>query len=181
MQVSSTFMNIIFLGDSLIEYFDWQERFPEHRIANLGIAGESVEGLLSRVVKIKDSFPEADVIFIMSGINNVAMGDVDFFNFYNVILERLSSSYPHAKIHVHSLLPTAVSFISGESVLKVNDSLKELALNHGAEYIDIHKRFIDTRGKTIKEYLMDDGVHISGTGYDVWSRVIEGIVNAQGA
>jgi hypothetical protein len=39
-------MNILFLGHSLIEFFDWQKRFPDHLAVNLGKAGESVEGLL---------------------------------------------------------------------------------------------------------------------------------------
>ena len=174
-------MNILFLGDSLIEYFDWKDRLPEHNVANLGIAGESVEGLLSRVVKIRDAFPEADVIFIMTGINNVAMGDLEFFDFYRVIIEKLTSFYADAKVHIHSLLPAAVSFISKDSIIKANESLKELARSQGIEYVDIHNRFVDTKGNAIQEYLMDDGVHISREGYDVWSNVVEGIIDAQRA
>jgi len=30
---------IAFIGDSLTEYFDWQNRFPEYEVMNLGIAG----------------------------------------------------------------------------------------------------------------------------------------------
>lgn len=174
-------MNILLLGDSLIESFDWKDRLPQHNVANLGIAGESVEGLLSRVVKIRDAFPEADIIFIMTGINNVAMGDLDFFDFYKVIIEKLTSFYPDAKVYIHSLLPAAVSFISKDSIIKTNESLKELAWSQGVEYVDIHNRFVDTKGNAIKEYLMDDGVHISRAGYDVWSNVVEGIIDAQRA
>ncbi len=35
---------ILFTGDSLIEYFEWAARFPEHRIHNMGWSGETVEG-----------------------------------------------------------------------------------------------------------------------------------------
>jgi lysophospholipase L1-like esterase len=71
-------MNILFLGHSLIEFFDWQKRFPAHTVRNLGVAGESVEGLLSRLDGIIKTYPEADLIFIMTGINNIAMEDFDF-------------------------------------------------------------------------------------------------------
>jgi lysophospholipase L1-like esterase len=169
-------MNILFLGDSLIEYFDWQERFPNHEVANLGMAGESVEGLLSRVVKVKEVCLKADLVFIMTGINNVAMGDLEFFNFYNVIIEKLFSFYPDAKIFVHTLLPTIVDFISNDSIHRANDSLRRLAKDAGAEYLDIYSRFVDTKGQPIKEYLLDDGVHVSNEGYAVWSKVIEGVI-----
>ncbi len=166
-------MNLIFLGDSLIEYYDWQGRFPGHRAANLGVAGESVEGLLSRVVKLRESAPEADVILIMSGKNNVAMDDLEFPEFYRIIIEKLTAFYPDAKIVAHSLPPTMVDFISNESIIKINDTLKELAKDSGAEYLDIYARFVDTGGSTIKEYLLDDGIHISSEGYRVWANALE--------
>ncbi len=173
-------MKFLFLGDSLIEYFDWQERFPDHKIWNLGMAGESVEGLLSRVVRVKQVCPEADMIFIMSGINNVAMGDTEFIDFYRIILEKLSSAYPDAKKFINSLLPVLTDFISNESVCHVNESLKKLAQGVSAEYIDIYSRFVDTKGRPVREYLLVDGIHLSRNGYDVWSNVIEQVIHGHG-
>lgn len=169
-------MNLIFLGDSLIEYFNWQERFPGHTALNLGVAGESVEGLLSRVVIIRDAVADADMIFIMSGINNVAMGDLEFTGFYQIILEKLSSFYPGAKIFVHSLLPAAADFIPDRSIIKINGHLKKLAKECGTAYLDIYKRFTDEKGRLIREYLLDDGVHVSAKGYAVWADAIEEII-----
>lgn len=169
-------MNILFLGDSLIEYFDWNERFPDHRVLNLGMAGESVQGLLSRVMKISDISEEAEMIFIMTGINNIAMGDRDFISFYRIILERLQETYPQAAIYVSSLLPTRIEFIDNQSIHAVNDRLNELALNVNVNYMDIYKMFVDTKGNPIRDYLMADGVHISPMGYDVWSRAVEQVI-----
>ncbi|MBI5663603.1 MAG: GDSL family lipase [Nitrospirae bacterium] len=174
-------MRVLFLGDSLIEYFDWQERFPDHKIADLGMAGEPVEGLLSRVLRVKEVCPEADMIFIMSGINNVAMGDTGFIDFYRTIIERLSASYPGAKIFINSLLPVLIDFISNESVCHVNGALKKLAQDTGAGYLDIYSRFVDTKGRPVMEYLLADGVHLSRMGYDVWSNVIEQVIAGHSA
>jgi lysophospholipase L1-like esterase len=170
-------MDILFIGHSLIEFFDWQERFPLHRVANLGVAGESVEGLLSRVEKIIKKHPAAQLIFVMSGINNIAMEDFEFFSSYKKIIERLSTAYPRAQIFINSLLPTRVDFISDESIRDVNKSLKELAEDCGAEYLDIHRLFLDADGRAKKDYLLEDGVHLSDNGYAVWSEAIEGIIN----
>ncbi len=169
-------MNILLLGDSLIEYFDWQERFPEHHVGNYGVAGESVGGLLSRIVRVNEVFPDAERIFIMSGINNVAMDDLEFMDYYKAILEKLKTFYPDAKIYIHSLLPTLIGFISNESVREINHEIEKLSRDFNVEYVDMYSRFIDTGGSPIKEYLLDDGVHISQTGYDVWARVIGTII-----
>lgn len=166
-------MKLLFLGDSLIEYYDWQSRFPEHTVINSGMAGESVEGLLGRVMRIKEVCPEADHLFIMSGINNVAMGDLEFLECYRVIIERLSEAYRSAMIHAVSLLPVIVDFIDNESIRKINGLLRDIALKTDAEYMDLYRRFVDSQGRPIKEYLLDDGVHLSGHGYACWSGAVE--------
>jgi lysophospholipase L1-like esterase len=166
-------MNILFLGDSLIEYFDWQERFPDHNVGNYGIAGESVGGLLSRIARMNEIFPSADRIFIMTGINNVAMDDLEFMGCYRNILEKLNAFYPDAKIYIHSLLPTLTGFISNNSVKEINREIEKLSRDFNVEYVDMYSRFVDTGGRPIKEYLLEDGVHISPTGYDVWAREVE--------
>lgn len=170
-------MNILFAGDSLIEYFDWRARFPGHKVMNAGMAGESVEGLLSRVSRIRGLCPEADMIFIMTGINNVAMGDLDFTGSYRPVIEQLSSAYPEARIFINSLLPSAVDFIDNGSVRDINVLLRDLAESTGVEYLDIHGLFIDAEGRALRDYLLDDGVHISAKGYAVWSGELERIID----
>ena len=171
-------MNILLLGDSLIEYFDWQERFPRHICTNLGMAGESIGGLLARLRSTIDKYPDADMVFIMTGINNVAMGDIEFSALYRTILEKLSSKYTRARIVINSLLPTAVDFISSGSIMGINSSLKVLAKETGAEFLDIYSLFIDRKGDPIREYLLDDGVHLSAEGYAVWAVVLEKAINS---
>ncbi len=170
-------MNLLFLGDSLIEFYDWQRRFPAHRVTRLGIAGESVEGLFSRLERVKGISSNADMVFIMTGINNIAMGDTGFIVTYKNITGKLSSLYPGAEVTINSLLPVLVDFIPGDSIRKTNASLKRVADDVGAEYLDVYSRFIDARGKPIKEYLLDDGVHLSNEGYAAWSMAIEEIIS----
>ncbi len=165
-------MVILFIGDSLIEYFDWQEIFPEHNVINLGISGEMVEELLLRTDEIISDYPHADMIFIMTGINNISLENYGFLKSYKVILKKLIEAYPNSKIYVNSLLPTAIEFVPNDIICKINSSLKELVKETGVEFIDIYSHFIDERGKTVEFYLLEDGVHISNKGYNVWSDVL---------
>jgi lysophospholipase L1-like esterase len=64
-----------------------------------------------------------------------------------------------------------VDFISNDSILNVNDAIKTLVMERRVEVVDVQKYFIDNRGNPIKEYLLDDGVHLSEAGYNVWSGV----------
>jgi lysophospholipase L1-like esterase len=170
---------ILFIGDSLVEYHDWQRRFPQHDIINLGVAGETVEGLLSRIGEIISNVSRPDLIFIMSGINNIAMDDDGFFVPYRKVLEQLSEAYSGTKIFIHSLLPTLNDWISTEPIDRANNFLKHVAMETGVEFLDLHSFFLDESGKVIEEFLLSDGVHLSEKGYDRWSRVLEKIITEE--
>jgi lysophospholipase L1-like esterase len=166
---------ILFIGDSLVEFFDWNARFPGHDIANLGRAGETVEGLLSRLGGMIRKHSSFDLVFIMTGINNAAMEDFGFLGSYRKVIEQLIAAYPGSTF-IHSLLPTLLPWISNESIEEVNRSLAAMAAEKKVEFIALYQLFIDGKGEPVKEYLLPDGVHLSDRGYAVWAAVLEGII-----
>lgn len=166
-------MNILFIGHSLIEFFDWQERFPEHNVVSLGVAGENVGGMLSRIDGITERHTSADLIFLMSGLNDVAMGDMSFLKDYREAVKMLADAYPDTKIYVNSILPTLSAFIPDRLIRNANDALKGIADDYGAVFLNIYGLFIDSEGMPVKEFLLDDEVHLSDKGYAVWSKALE--------
>ena len=167
---------IAFIGDSLTEYFDWQSRFPEYDVMNLGIAGETVEGLLGRIDRIISSIKNPDCIFIMTGINNIAMEDFDIFESYKKIVSELSSKFKDAVIVVQSILPVNLHWIDSGVIKAINRKLKDIADEFNAEYLDVFSFFVNAHGRMEDGYLLDDGVHLSNAGYDVWAKVVEGFL-----
>lgn len=166
-------MNIVFIGDSLIEYFNWQERFPEYKVMNLGISGETVEGLLGRMNKIISSIVNPEFIFIMAGINNIAMEDSDILESYEKIVSELSVAFKDAVIIVQSILPVSLQWIDNGAIRAINRRLKEIADKFNTEYLDLFSLFVDAMGKPQNNYLLEDGVHLSDKGYDVWTNTVE--------
>lgn len=164
--------NIAFIGDSLTEFFDWQRRFPDHVIINLGIAGETVEGLLNRIDRVLFIVKNPDFVFIMTGINDIAMEDYDIIAAYRKILKSLSS-FHDAVIVVQSILPVKLPWIDNDIIKGTNISLKELSHEFHAMFLDLYSVFVDKEGSPLAEYLLDDGVHLSDKGYEKWSEVVE--------
>ncbi len=158
----------VFLGHSLIEFGDWQEWFPELDVTSLGVAGETTQGLASRIESILKSYPEADFYVLMSGINNIAMDDFGFLESYRWIIRRLKKHSPESRIIVNSMLPCMVEFIDNKDIQSVNEELSGIADDEGAEFIDLYNAFVDGSGNVIHDYLLDDGVHLSEEGYRVW-------------
>ncbi|HJW29556.1 MAG TPA: GDSL-type esterase/lipase family protein, partial [Saprospiraceae bacterium] len=118
---------LVFIGDSLTAWYNWQKRFPEHRITNLGISGEPVESLLDRRDKIRTSIDDPDFIFLMIGINNIAMEQYDIIGPYREIVRDLSTWYKKSKVVIQSILPVALEWISNSTIRETNRHLEQIA------------------------------------------------------
>jgi len=57
----------LFIGDSLTEWFGLEKYFPDVKIINEGIAGDTTYGVLERLEGIIDQ--PVDKIFLMIGID----------------------------------------------------------------------------------------------------------------
>ncbi len=165
--------HLVFIGDSLTEWFDWQRRFPDYTVTNLGISGEPIEGLLERRDRIRSQLDDPDYIFLMTGINNIAMEQYDITGPFREIVRNLTTWYKKSKIVVQSILPAHLGWISSNVIKDINRHLAEIALEYNAEYLDVYSLFVDSRGNPRSDYLQDDGVHLSGKGYEVWANKVE--------
>jgi lysophospholipase L1-like esterase len=165
--------HLVFIGDSLTEWYDWQERFPAYRVTNLGISGETVEELLDRRDHIRARIENPDVIFLMTGINNILSERYDITVPYREIVRNLTTWYKGAKVVVQSLLPVDMPWINNDTIRTINYSLSHIAIEHDAEYLDVYGHFIDENGKSKRGLLSDDGVHLASKGYEVWAEAVE--------
>ena len=93
--------HLLLIGDSLIEYYNWQARFPTHHIYNLGIAGETVQELHRRLPSIITMKQAPDSILLMTGTNNVAMEDFSFGPVFESIIADLKSAFPNTEIFIN--------------------------------------------------------------------------------
>lgn len=165
--------NLTFIGDSLTEYFDWEERFPEYRVTNLGVSGETVEGLLDRLKRVRSRINDPDIMFVMTGINNIAMEQYDISGDYKEIVSKLTSWFKNSKIVVQSVLPVRLDWINNNVIKDINRHLKKIADDFSAEYLDVYGLFVDPQGIPMRENLLDDGVHLSDKGYHAWANEVE--------
>jgi lysophospholipase L1-like esterase len=165
--------NLVFIGDSLTQWCDWEQRFPAYRVTNLGISGETVEGMLARRERIRTQIDNPDVIFLMTGINNLANEQYDIIPPYREIVRNLTTWYKQATVVVQSILPADSEWVSNTVIQDINRQLEIIAREYNAEYLDVFSLFMNANGSPNNGYLSDDGVHVAGKGYDVWAREVQ--------
>jgi lysophospholipase L1-like esterase len=171
---------IIFLGNSLTQYFELAEIFDNPSVRNRGIHGDMMTSVLQRLSPIIASQPKK--IFIEIGINDLEqkVPEEQLLQNYQRLLDTLKASCAGTTIYVQSLLPVAdksellPGYCSPEMnrlIANVNQQLKELAVNRKCIYIDVHPHML--KGDELNPTFSVDGVHLSGEGYLQWAKVLK--------
>ncbi|MBM9613026.1 hypothetical protein JWJ90_01860 [Desulfobulbus rhabdoformis] len=165
-------ITLLMLGDSLVEWGDWPSHLPEVAVINRGIAGEMTEELSARLMDEIEAYPDPNVILIQSGTNNLLFGYRLFPTILTTMLQRLRLCYPESPIIVNSLMPMPI--VATHDLEEVNQELAEAAA--GVE----NCHFLDTVGPFNEHCLpithpgfLNDQVHLSTRGYQVWGRAIK--------
>lgn len=162
---------LLLLGDSLIEYGDWQNVLPRSKCLNFGVAGETVQGLLQRLPAIIRRGEIPDAVVTMAGTNNLAMDDFYFVPQYEEILVQLIGAYPRATVVVTSLLPVNFPWQPATLIPNLNAQLAELCQRFTVLYLDLYSHFRAALDKGAAVFT-EDGVHLSRAGYDLWGRTL---------
>lgn len=169
--------DVVMIGDSITSAGEWSEIFPDIKIANRGISGETAEDILQRMGPILAVSPEK--AFIMVGINDIYDGqsiDTIMTNYTNIIDQLLQRKIT---VYVQSTIECSVEKC-GNKVYKVralNERLKSYAIQRGIAFIDLNPALSSENQGLLKDYTYD-GMHLSANGFIQWKKVIDPYVHS---
>lgn len=170
--------DIVFLGNSITDYTDWNELLNLEQARNRGISGDITFGVLERLDEVTEGKPSK--IFILIGINDISRNIPDsvILSNYKKIIRRIKKESPGTKIYFNTLLPVNNSFPDrahfnkDEHLLFVNEELKKLGAAEKITVIDIHPHFLDAGKRLDKKYTYD-GLHLDMEGYQKWASLLK--------
>ncbi len=157
---------LLLLGDSLVDYGNWQNLLPRYTTISLGVPGERSEELLRRLPYCCSHEP-VDAVLVMTGINNLLAGDPGFTATVKTIITRLKQCYSTASILICSLAPAQIPQFQ-KIVRRANSDLRTVAETSGALYLDLYSRF----EKGSQPLFASDGVHFNNAGYALWADLL---------
>ncbi|MGV0754128.1 SGNH/GDSL hydrolase family protein [Empedobacter brevis] len=156
----------------------YQNNTNEINCFNLGIGGETTEGLIKRFeieMKVRYS-PDENLIFFLYGANDLAeKNNVELVSLSD-FEANLSQMISHAKeftknVYLISILPISKTvdgikvperkFRTTQKIELYNQKLKELAAQNDVKFIDIFSSFNANK----EVFLSKDGVHPNEKGY----------------
>ena len=167
---------IIFVGNSITDYCDWNELLGNANIKNRGISADVISGVVDRLDEITESKPKK--IFLMIGINDLqrkrSVNQIlaDYENLILLIKEKT----PQTNLYIQSLLPTKRDNLSNSDVMEINTGLILLSQKFNLIYINLFDLFKTENNQMNMDYSFE-GLHPNGKGYLVWKTAIDNYVN----
>ena len=166
--------DIVMLGDSVTAGGRWHEMFPEARIVNRGVGGDTVTGLLRRAPRIAAMRPRQ--VFVLIGINDILSGNrpEEILPRYDRAIGILRSG--GAQVYVQPTLACGARCDEGQRArqLAFNAGLPAIAARHGAVWLDLNGSM--AAGGRMKPQYTWDGVHLTGAGYAAWRDALKPLI-----
>jgi len=174
---------IVFLGDSITDYWKLADYFPGKPYLNRGIDGQSTPQMLVRFRQdVIDLHPR--VLVVLAGTNDVAgvtgpTRNEDIEANYASIAE-LARAH-HIRVVFSSLLPVynytedakeSFTLRPRERILALNAWLKSYCARNGLVYLDYFSALLDDKGM-LRRDLSDDGLHPNPAGYKIMAPLAD--------
>ena len=182
-QLSIKEPDIIFIGDSIVEYYPLQELLQtDKRLINRGIRGYKTDLLLENLDA--HLFGQAlDKVFILIGTNDIgkAMPQTETLVNLEAVIQEISRDYPLAQIQLLSVLPvnesptykSTVYIRSNKKIQALNQAYRQLASAYmNVQFIDLYDAFLNEEGQLRPDYTRD-GLHLTIAGYADLSKVLQ--------
>ena len=182
-QISVLEPDIIFIGDSIVEYYPLQELFGTAKtIVNRGIRGYQTRLLLENLDA--HLYGDAvDQIVLLIGTNDIGK-DIpmnEALDNLERVIQSIARDYPLSQIKLLSILPVnegekykqTVYIRTNEKIREWNQAYEALASAYmQVDFVPIYDSLTDTEGQLKKDYTTD-GLHLSVAGYQVLSEALK--------
>ena len=174
---------VIFIGDSITDYWKLADYFPGKPYINRGVDGQSTPEMLVRFRQdVIDLHPK--VLVVLAGTNDVA--GVTGRTRNEDIEANYASMAELARVHsirvvFASLLPVydytqeskeSFALRPRERILVLNRWLKDYCAKNGLVYLDYFSAVDDDKGM-LRRDLSDDGLHPNTAGYKIMATLAE--------
>jgi lysophospholipase L1-like esterase len=168
--------DIVMVGDSITHHGNWSEIFPNNKIKNRGIGGDSTYHILKRIDSIISLEPKA--VFLMVGVNDFGMNRSinEVFTDYIQIINILRTN--KIKVFVQSTIECRESLcgVRLTKIRQLNNMLKNYASANNITYINLNDEITNKKEGLLGIYTYD-GIHLRGNAYVIWAKKITPFIN----
>ena len=164
--------SIVFLGDSITDYVNFDEFLPSYHIINMGIAGDTTSGVLRRLAEVISLRPRK--LFLLIGTNDIGQDVMPAPIARNIreIVSRVQAKSPETRIYLQAVFPTRGSLNRPNTIIQeLNAEIAAIAQEKHCTFVDLYPLLLDSEGMLAEEYTID-GLHLSNSGNAKWMAYV---------
>jgi lysophospholipase L1-like esterase len=167
------------MGDSITDGWNsggravWQKEFPNWKMANFGIGGDTCQNILYRITNGELDGYHAKAIMLMIGTNNTrSYSGEEIAGAVTKIVGIMKEKQPQAKILLLAIFPrgTGPDDVNRKKIDVANKLLEKLD-GENVKYLSINDKFLDKDGKLIG--FGTDNLHPGAKGYQIWADAVK--------
>lgn len=173
---------VLFVGSSSIRFWDTAEWFPRRTVINRGFGGSHISDVNHWVGETVLRHAPAVVAFY-AGDNDVGAGKPpeqvreDFLEFTSLVL----SEQPDVEILFISIKPSLARWSMWPEMVEANELIRDfIDRNDNLHYVDVAEPMLGPDGEPIPELFVEDGLHMTDDGYEIWTEVVGGALDDMG-
>jgi lysophospholipase L1-like esterase len=172
---------VVFMGDSITDFWRLNEYFTGREYINRGISGQVTDEILARMkADVIDLHPKA--MLVLAGTNDIArgiavktiennlsmIGDLCQMNGIRPVFASITPTSDYHKAENPRNEMTKTRPIS--TIVEVNNWLREYCRAHRYVYVDYYNPLLDSNG-VLGADLSDDGLHPNPKGYRIMAPI----------
>lgn len=175
---------VVFLGDSITDFWKLAQSFPDKPYVNRGISGQTTPQMLVRMYPdVIDLKPAA--LIILAGTNDISRNTGP--ETLTMIEENFQAMTELAQAHGIKVILCSVMPVSDytkdkqtvarppANILRLNAWMREYAAKVHAVFADYYAATVDEKGM-LREGYSDDGLHPNAKGYELVAPVAEAAI-----
>lgn len=164
----------LFVGSSSIRAWNLAESFPGRKTINRGFGGSEIADSTHFADRLIVPH-EPRTVILYAGDNDLARGRsaeqvaADFRAFAATVHERL----PKAKVVFIGIKPSIARWKLWDQAQRANALIREeCGRQEWLEFVDVAPAMLGEDGRPRPELFVNDGLHLSRQGYEVWAKLV---------
>jgi lysophospholipase L1-like esterase len=165
----------VFYGSSSIRLWDTLAQDFDARVLNLGFGGSTLEAcdyFFPRLVP--PVHPRS--LLVYAGDNDLGDGqsvDQVLISFRS-LADKVKKSLGGIPFGFVSVKPSPARYSILDRIRRLNDLVRrDIESRPSGYYVDVFPAMLDQSGKPRAEFFLEDGLHLSREGYQLWGRLLE--------
>jgi len=165
---------VVFYGSSSIRLWpNFQDCFP-WKIINLGFGGSTIAACAWFMPRLLFRFKPKGLV-IYAGDNDLATGRLpeEVYNNLRLMIFDIRRTLGPIPVFFISIKPSPARFHLRSEIERTNQMTHQFITDEqNLHYVDVHSHMLDNQGQPLETLYVEDLLHLSQKGYNIWTKVI---------